>query len=146
MHDGVVANSVITNTAYALHEEVSATTLIETAEDPAWVLLVYLSADNNLDNPDFRVIRDKEAFNALEQAAFLDPRLRIYVQWDRSPDHAGDDHTFGFQVTVESGSQVVNDQFAVTSAEGTIGIGAPVITSISRGGNDIYLPIVLKNG
>lgn len=68
------------------------------------------------------------------------------VRWEMPLLKPGDDHTFGFQVTVESGSQVINDQYAVTSAEGTIGIGAPVITSISRGGNDIYLPIVLKNG
>lgn len=99
--DNVAAGSIITNTAYALYEEASASTLIEVAEDPAWVLLVYLSADNNLDNPDYRIIRDKEAFNALERAAFLNPRLRIYVQWDRSPDHAGDepdDHTRRYRV------------------------------------------------
>lgn len=99
--DNVAAGSIITNTAYALYEEASARTLIEAAEDPAWVLLVYLSADNNLDNPDYRIIRDKEAFNALERAAFLNPRLRIYVQWDRSPDYAGDepdDHTRRYRV------------------------------------------------
>lgn len=101
VQDNVAAGSTITNTAYALGEEASASTLIEAAEDPAWVLLVYLSADNNLDNPDYRVIRDKEAFNALEKAAFLNPRLRIYVQWDRSPDHADDgpdDHTRRYRV------------------------------------------------
>ena len=101
LHDNVAAGSTITNTAYALYEEASASTLIEAAEDPAWVLLVYLSADNNLDNPDYRIIRDKEAFNALERAALLNPRLCIYVQWDRSPDHADnqpDDHTRRYRV------------------------------------------------
>lgn len=99
--DNVAAGSIITNTAYALYEEASASTLIEAAEDPAWVLMVYLSADNNLDNPDYRIIRDKEAFNALERAAFLNPRLRVYVQWDRSPDHADNepnDHTRRYRV------------------------------------------------
>jgi hypothetical protein len=101
VHDNVAAGSTITNTAYVLYEEASASTLIEAAEDPAWVLLVYLSADNNLDTPDYRIIRDKEAFIALERAAFLNPRLRIYVQWDRSPDHADnepDDHTRRYRV------------------------------------------------
>jgi uncharacterized repeat protein (TIGR01451 family) len=101
VQDNVAIGSTITNTAYALGEEASASTLIEAREDPAWVLLVYLSADNNLDNPDYHVIRDKEAFNALEKAAFLNPRLRIYVQWDRSPDHADDepdDHTRRYRV------------------------------------------------
>ena len=99
--ENVGAGSIIVNTAYALYEEALASTFIEEGEDPAWVLLVYLSADNNLDNPDYRVIRDMEAFNALERAAFLNPRLRIYVQWDRSPDHAGDepdDHTRRYRV------------------------------------------------
>ena len=99
--ENVAEGSIIENTVYALGEQASATTLIEAVEDPAWVLLVYLSADNNLDNPDYRVIRDMEAFNALEKAAFLNPRLRIYVQWDRSPDHAGDepdDHTRRYRV------------------------------------------------
>ncbi|NUM45204.1 MAG: DUF11 domain-containing protein [Anaerolineales bacterium] len=101
VHDNVPVGSTITNTAYALYLESSASTFIEAAENPAWVLFVYLSADNNLDNPDYRVIRDKEAFNALERAAFLNPRLRIYVQWDRSPDHADDhpdDHTRRYRV------------------------------------------------
>ncbi len=101
VQDGVVAGSTIGNTAYAGGEQATAITLIETVEDPAWVLLVYLSADNNLDNLDYHVIRDKEAFNALERAAYLNPRLRIYVQWDRSPNYAGDtpdDHTRRYRV------------------------------------------------
>jgi uncharacterized repeat protein (TIGR01451 family) len=90
VHDAVPAGTLITNTAFLGRERVTATTLIEAATQPAWVLLVYLSADNNLDNPAFRVIRDWEAFNALERAVLLNPRLRVYVLWDRSPDHADD--------------------------------------------------------
>jgi len=101
VHDDVPPGTLITNTAYLGSEVLSATTWIEPAEDPAWVLLVYLSADNNLDNPEYRIIRDWEAFNALERAAVFNPRLRIYLQWDRSPDHADDipdDHTRRYRV------------------------------------------------
>jgi uncharacterized repeat protein (TIGR01451 family) len=101
VHDDVLPGTSITNTAYLGSEVLSATTWIEAAEDPAWVLLVYLSADNNLDNAEYRVSHDWEAFNALERAAVLNPRLRIYLQWDRSPDHTGDipdDHTRRYRV------------------------------------------------
>jgi len=97
----VVAGTLITNQAYLDSDVFTATTWIEAAEPPAWVLLVYLSADNNLDNPAYRVIRDWEAFSALERAVTLNPRLQVYVQWDRSPDHAGDtpdDHTRRYRV------------------------------------------------
>ncbi len=40
--------------------------------------------------------------------------------------------------------EVVNDQYAVTAAEGVIGLGAPLVTYVSGGGNDLYLPLILK--
>ena len=101
VHDDAIPSTLITNQAYLDSDVFTATTWIEAAEPPAWALLVYLSADNNLDNPAYRVIRDWEAFNALERAVTLNPRLRVYVQWDRSPDHAGDtpdDHTRRYRV------------------------------------------------
>lgn len=101
VHDNTISGTLITNVAYLGSEVFTATTLIEVAEAPAWVLLVYLSADNNLDNPEYRIIRDWEAFNALERAVVLNPRLQVYVQWDRSPDHASDtpdDHTRRYRV------------------------------------------------
>jgi len=104
VHDDVTSGTLITlitNEAYLGSDVFTATTRIEAAVNPAWVLLVYLSADNNLDNPEYRTIRDREAFNALERAALLNPRLQVYVQWDRSPDHAGDtpdDHTRRYRV------------------------------------------------
>jgi uncharacterized repeat protein (TIGR01451 family) len=101
VHDDVLPGTTITNRAYLGSDVFTAATWIEAAEPPAWVLMVYLSADNNLDNPAYRVIRDWEAFSALERAVTLNPRLQIYVQWDRSPDHAGDtpdDHTRRYRV------------------------------------------------
>jgi uncharacterized repeat protein (TIGR01451 family) len=101
VHDDVLPGTQITNAAYLGPDVFTATTWIEAAEAPAWALLVYLSADNNLDNPEYRIIRDWEAFNALERAVTFNPRLQVYVQWDRSPDHAGDtpdDHTRRYRV------------------------------------------------
>jgi len=101
VHDDVPVGTWIENAAYLDADVFTATTRIEPPVTPAWVLLVYLSADNNLDNPDYRVIRDWEAFNALERAVVLNPRLQVYVQWDRSPDQADDtpdDHTRRYRV------------------------------------------------
>ena len=101
VHDDVPSGTTITNAAYIYSDVFTATTQTEAAEAPAWVLLVYMSADNNLDNPEYRIIRDWEAFNALERAVCHNPRLQVYVQWDRSPDHVGDtpdDHTRRYRV------------------------------------------------
>ena len=58
----------------------------------------------------------------------------------------GESRSFGFRVTVGSGAEVVNDQYVVRCYEGVIGVGAPVVTSISSGsGNWIYLPLVVRN-
>jgi hypothetical protein len=46
---------------------------------------------------------------------------------------------------VGGGSEVVNEQCGVTSAEGVSATGLPVITDIIGGGGEIYLPLVLKN-
>jgi uncharacterized repeat protein (TIGR01451 family) len=68
-----------------------------------------------------------------------------HLRWQIPVLESGDSRTFNFRVTVERGPQIVNDQYAVTSAEGVVGIGAPVITLVRGGGNDVYLPIVVKN-
>jgi uncharacterized repeat protein (TIGR01451 family) len=57
----------------------------------------------------------------------------------------GESLSFGFRVTVDSGSQVVNDQYVVECAEGVVGVGEPVITSITKSGYPVYLPLVLRN-
>jgi len=56
----------------------------------------------------------------------------------------GESRTFSFRVTVESGPQVINRLYAVSSAEGITSLGAPVVTQVS-GGYRINLPLVLKN-
>jgi len=66
------------------------------------------------------------------------------VRWTIPVLESGESRTFAFRVTVGSGVEIVNGKYAVTSAEGVVGIGAPLITRIDREGNDIYLPIVLK--
>lgn len=97
----VGVGSTIINRAYAQDQVATATTTVAETVAPAWVLLVYLAADNNLGIPTAQSLRDLDAFQSLERAAFLNPRLQIYVQWDRSPDHVGeqpDDHTRRYRV------------------------------------------------
>ncbi|MDY7077967.1 MAG: hypothetical protein SXV54_13710 [Chloroflexota bacterium] len=68
------------------------------------------------------------------------------VHWENIPLlEPGESRTFEFQVEVEGGTEVLNDQYGVRCAEGVVAEGAPVITSISGGGNLIYLPLILKN-
>jgi hypothetical protein len=67
------------------------------------------------------------------------------MRWTIPVLEPGDSRTFGFRVEIGgSENQVVNDRYGVTSSEGAFDIGAPVITAIQRGGNDTYLPVVLK--
>jgi uncharacterized repeat protein (TIGR01451 family) len=68
------------------------------------------------------------------------------VRWEALVLEPGESRTFAFRVTVGSGREVVNEQYAVTCAEGVTAVGAPVVTRIAGGGgNWIYLPLVLRN-
>jgi len=69
-----------------------------------------------------------------------------WIEWQLGVLEPGESKTFEFAVTVDSGSQVVNDQYAVSSAEGVSAVGKPVTTTITIAGGDniIYLPIVMK--
>ena len=67
------------------------------------------------------------------------------VHWNVPVLKSGDSRTVTFQVTVESGREVVNDKYGVTCAEGISANGAPVITRIAGGGGNVYLPLVLRN-
>jgi uncharacterized repeat protein (TIGR01451 family) len=67
------------------------------------------------------------------------------VRWEVPVLKPGDSRTFTFQVTVGSGSQVVNDKYGVTCAEGVSAFGPPVVTRIAGGGGNVYLPLVLRN-
>jgi len=102
----VTPGSVITNTATVVDAwgnsfDLTATTLVGPVEPRPWTFLVYLSADNNMDNQHDRLIYDLELFNNLERAAARNPGVTILVQWDRSPDHADDtpdEHTRRYRV------------------------------------------------
>jgi hypothetical protein len=67
------------------------------------------------------------------------------VRWEIPVLEPGGSHTLGFRVTVGGGKEVINEQYAVRCAEGVVGVGAPLVTRISGGGNWIYLPVVLRN-
>jgi len=66
------------------------------------------------------------------------------VRWEIPVLKPGENRTVAFRVKVGSGSEVVNERYAVTCAEGVTAVGAPVITRLT-GGNMIYLPIVMRN-
>lgn len=102
----VTPGSVITNTATVIDAldnefDLTATVLVGPVTPRPWTFLVYLSADNNMDNQRDRLIYDLELFNNLERAAARNPGVNVLVQWDRSPDHASDtpdDHTRRYRV------------------------------------------------
>ena len=50
--------------------------------------------------------------------------------------------TFSFRVVVNSGSVVINAAYGVSSAEGVMATGLPLVTPI-RGGY-VFLPVIVK--
>jgi len=65
------------------------------------------------------------------------------VRWEWPVLAPGERIVMGFEVTVTQGVRVVNDQYAVRSAEGSMAWGDPVITAI-EGGGELFLPLVLR--
>jgi uncharacterized repeat protein (TIGR01451 family) len=59
-------------------------------------------------------------------------------------DH-GDAMQLAFQVVVDGGMQVVNDEYFVTCQEGVTAYGEPVITRVSYTEWKIFLPIIQKD-
>jgi uncharacterized repeat protein (TIGR01451 family) len=68
------------------------------------------------------------------------------VIWEDIPAlDPGRDRTFQFRVRVGDGAEVRNDQYGVECREGVIGVGEPVITSISGGTTPVYLPVIMRS-
>ena len=65
------------------------------------------------------------------------------VRWSIPVIKPGETRSFKFKVTVQAGTEVVNDRYAVRCAEGIVAVGVPVVTEVSRG--YVYLPLVFKN-
>jgi uncharacterized repeat protein (TIGR01451 family) len=64
--------------------------------------------------------------------------------WNLSVLKPGESVQVSYRVTVLFGAeQLVNDQYAVRSAEGVIAFGEPVVTLVS-GGSKLYLPLIRK--
>lgn len=66
------------------------------------------------------------------------------IQWQTSFINPGESRTYAFEVTVGSGSQVVNEEYGVRSAEGATAHGDPLITPIAGGVPDIHMPIIMR--
>ncbi len=68
------------------------------------------------------------------------------LRWENVPVlDPGQSRTFGFGVTVEGSTSIINDRYVVRCREGVVGVGEPVITNIGQGeGSSIYLPVVLR--
>jgi len=67
------------------------------------------------------------------------------VQWNLAVLTPGESRTLSFRVTVLGGARIVNDDYAVRSAEGAVGIGAPVVTMVVRTSYAVYLPLIARN-
>ncbi len=72
------------------------------------------------------------------------------VQWRILAIEPGDSRSLAFRVTVGEGTEVTNSQYGARSAEGAVGVGVPIVTTIREvggggGGGGVYLPIILKN-
>ncbi|MBN1136965.1 MAG: DUF11 domain-containing protein [Anaerolineae bacterium] len=67
------------------------------------------------------------------------------VQWSLAVLTPGESRTLSFRVTALGGDRIVNDDYAVRSAEGAVGIGAPVVTMVVRTTHEFYLPLIMRN-
>ena len=67
------------------------------------------------------------------------------MRWELNVLEPGESRTFAFQVTVDSGPEIVNDRYVVRCAEGVVGVGAPVVTTVRRGAGEVCLPTVFIN-
>jgi uncharacterized repeat protein (TIGR01451 family) len=68
-----------------------------------------------------------------------------HVEWSLPVLTPGESQAMSFRVTVLGGYRIVNDDYAVRSAEGAVGIGAPVVTMVIRTGYEFYLPLIMRN-
>jgi len=51
--------------------------------------------------------------------------------------------SFTFRVVAGEGQRIVNDHYQVSSAEGVVALGRPVVTRAGEPG-EVYLPVVLN--
>ena len=66
------------------------------------------------------------------------------LQWETPVLEANESQTYQFRVLVGRGKTVINEQYGVLFGEGASDQGEPVITFITGGSKDVYLPIIMK--
>jgi uncharacterized repeat protein (TIGR01451 family) len=67
------------------------------------------------------------------------------VSWQIPALGSLESRSVAFRVTVGDRFRVVNDAYAIRSADGAVAVGAPVITRIDHGTLPIYLPLILRS-
>lgn len=67
------------------------------------------------------------------------------LRWTFPALGPGESRTLGFKVTVQASEEVVNDEYAVTCAQGVVAIGEPVVTQVRLAGGKSYLPLISRN-
>jgi hypothetical protein len=65
------------------------------------------------------------------------------VVWRLAALGYNDEASFTFRVVAGEGQRIINDQYQVSSAEGAVAFGSPVVTRMS-GPGEVYIPVVLK--
>jgi uncharacterized repeat protein (TIGR01451 family) len=66
------------------------------------------------------------------------------VSWHTPVLDSGESRTYGFDVIVHDGQEVVNALYGVRSAEGVSARGEPVVTPVSGRSPYIYLPVIVR--
>ena len=68
------------------------------------------------------------------------------VKWTIPVLESGQAKELSFRVVVDGGTSIINDSYAVDSAEGVSAVGLPVVTQISKDGGSggLYMPIIFK--
>jgi hypothetical protein len=64
------------------------------------------------------------------------------LRWTTPVLAPGEIRTYSFRVNVLGGTQVVNDAYRVSCAEGESAMGEPVITQVDM--NFLFMPIIIR--
>ena len=66
------------------------------------------------------------------------------LEWETLTLEPNESQTYQFRVAVGRGKTVINEQYGVSSGEGVFAVGSPVVTRITGGSLDVFLPVIIK--
>ena len=148
-HDSLMLDKVVTAVAYITDEPVLRISKIA-MPDPVMIngtLLYQIQVTNLGQQATLLVITDTIPLNTTfipGSASSGGQLLDGAVQWNFPVLNPGETLKLTFQVTVDGGSEVINDSYAVRCDEGVYAYGEPVVTRVKNPARKVLLPVIYK--